>query len=128
MENIELSRSGTALEKSNWSPFTVIFAVMLTVMYAFAEAAFVGDIHILRIHNLLADMSLSAVAFQMNLLISFLLYLLSMKKWRTIRIGTIPFDPSTFQISLALISLLLCLLMEHNLAVAVYKAGSAIAP
>jgi hypothetical protein len=114
----------TAQDKS----IKVFFAVALTVIYALAEATFVHDLHILRIHNALTDSLLSAVDFQLSLLISFLFYLLTFTRPRIVRIGETSWTPSTLQISMAVMFLLMCLIMERHLAVAVYEVQHAIAP
>jgi hypothetical protein len=128
MNQDESTAAGTTLEKSRLSPLNAFFPVVLTIIYAVTEATFVQDIRILRIHNALSGNASSATVFQLDLFVSFFLYLLSMKKWRRVQIGTISVNMPAMLVSLGLMSLLQCLMMERELAVAVFKTLHAIAP
>jgi hypothetical protein len=128
MQKDESTQAETTSKEFKPWPVKAYFVTTLTIIYVFAEASFVHDLHTLRIHNALSDSLLSAIVFQLNLLISFLFYLLSIRKWRNVRIGAISWNPSTMQISLALMSLLQGLMMERGIAVAVYRTKQAIAP
>ena len=107
---------------------TGFFVVALTIIYAFAEAIFIHDLHILKIHNALPDASLSAFVFQLSLAVSFLIYLLIVWKGRALRPGPPALGLSVMLTSLVIMMLLQCVSMEREIAVAVYKAKLGCAP
>ena len=121
MDIDESVQTGAAQKGSRLGRLNLFFVVVLTIIYAFAEASFIHDVHTLRIHNVMPESLLQAFAFQLCLFASFLGYVLSIRKWRNVRIGPVAWNPSTMHISLALMFLLLSLMMERDLAVAVYK-------
>lgn len=128
MNQDEPTATGATLEKSRLSPLNAFFPVVVTIIYAVAETSFVHDIHTLIDHNAVTGNVLSATVFQLDLFVSFFLYLLSMRKWRRVQIGAISVNMPAMLISLGLMSLLQCLMMERELAVAVFKTLHAIAP
>jgi hypothetical protein len=128
MNRDESNAAGTTLEQSRSWPLNAFFPVVLTVTYVFAEASFVRDVHILTTHNALPGNVLSVTVFQLDLLVSFFLYLFSYGELRILRLGKISFNLSAMLISLAFMSLLQCLMMERELAVAVFKVLHAITP